>query len=37
MKIRPVVADMFQADRRTDKKKLKITARNFATALKSRF
>jgi len=34
MKIRPVEADMFHADRRTDLTKLIFTFRNFANASK---
>jgi hypothetical protein len=35
MKIRPVRAQLFQADRQTDMTKLIVTFRNFAKALKN--
>ena len=36
-KIRPVGAELFQTDRRTDMTKLIVAFRNFANALKNRF
>jgi hypothetical protein len=36
MKIRPVGAELFNADRRTDMTKLIVAFRNFANAPKSR-
>jgi hypothetical protein len=35
MKIRPVVAELFHADRRTDVTKLTVAFRNFANAPKN--
>ena len=36
MKIRPVAAELFHADGRTDTTKLIVAFRNFASALKNR-
>jgi hypothetical protein len=35
MKIRPVSAELFQADEETDRMQLIVAFRNFATALKN--